>query len=51
MSERIDSKGGAHEAADSEPKKRLPVDVRRWVLRLLMLLAVLAGGRALTQIL
>ena len=28
-----------------------PVDFRRWVLRLLMLLAVLAGGRALTQIL
>jgi len=27
------------------------VDFRRWVLRLLMLLAVLAGGRALTQIL
>jgi hypothetical protein len=28
-----------------------PVDFRRWVLRLLMLLAALAGGRALTQIL
>jgi len=28
-----------------------PVDFRRWVLRLLMLLAVLTGGRALTQIL
>jgi hypothetical protein len=28
-----------------------PVDFRRWVLRLLILLAVLAGGRALTQIL
>jgi uncharacterized protein len=28
-----------------------PVDFRRWVLRLLMLLAVLAGARALTQIL
>src|SRR5271170_1965346 len=27
-----------------------PVDFRRWVLRLLMLLAVLTGGRALTQI-
>ena len=28
-----------------------PVDFRRWVLRLLMLLAVLTGARALTQIL
>jgi hypothetical protein len=28
-----------------------PVDFRRWVLRLLMLLAVLAGAKALTQIL
>ena len=28
-----------------------PVDFRRWVLRLLMLLAVLSGARALTQIL
>jgi uncharacterized protein len=28
-----------------------PVDFRRWVLRLLMLLAALTGGRALTQIL
>jgi len=28
-----------------------PVDFRRWVLRLLMLLAVLTGGRALTQLL
>jgi uncharacterized protein len=28
-----------------------PVDFRRWVLRLLMLLAVLTGGRALTHIL
>ena len=27
------------------------VDFRRWVLRLLMLLAVVTGGRALTQIL
>jgi hypothetical protein len=28
-----------------------PVDFRRWVLRLLMLLAALVGAKALTQIL
>ena len=28
-----------------------PADFRRWVLRLLVVLAALAGGRALTQIL
>ena len=27
MSERIDSKGRAHEAANGEPKKRPPVDI------------------------